>query len=647
MITSIVNITAPLVSEMFTRATLDALSAHIAILDVYGTIISVNKAWRNFAQENSAYSNKLLEGANYFQICNAVKGEDAQQAQTFANGIKEVIAGDKQEFTMESTCHSATKKHWFLSKVTRFHIADEIFLVVTNENITDRKLAEQALAKSELQLRSLVETNVIGVICWYLDGRITKANNAFLKMVGYTQEDLAAGKINWRDLTPPEYHELDEQAVKQLKEYRHCNPREKEYFCKNGSRVPVLIAGTMFFDSSDEGICYVLDLREQKMLQAQLIQAQKMESIGTLASGIAHDLNNILTPVLVFIQLLRRKLPEAKDLKIMNALETTIHRGSDLVRQILSLTRKTGTDSVKINFHNLLAEIELLLKETFPRSININIDMARDLATVTGNSTEVHQVILNLCINARDAMPNGGVLNIVVENIFIDEPYTLRNSDARVGEYVVIAISDTGNGIPISNIKRIFEPFFTTKGCERGTGLGLSIVLDIIKKHGGFITVNSNNELIEGSQFNIYLPVDKETKTKELTGIQKVFHTGKGEVILLVDDEVVLCEVTKSILEIYQYKVLTAIDGADAINTYKDNKDKIALVLMDLMMPNMDGFAASKILREVNPELKIMAITGLTSTGLAKEIKELDIPVLSKPFTPQHLLEKIYNILLD
>ncbi|KAF0214271.1 MAG: PAS domain-containing protein, partial [bacterium] len=405
------------------------------------------------------------------------------------------IAGNKQEFTMECTCHSATEKRWFLSKVTRFYIADEIFLVITNENITDRKLAEEALAKGELQLRSLVEANVIGVICWYLDGRITKANNAFLKMVGYTQEDLATGKINWRDLTPPEYHELDEQAVKQLKENRHCSPLEKEYFCKNGSRIPVLIAGTMFFNSSDEGICYVLDLRKQKMLQAQLIQAQKMESIGTLASGIAHDLNNILTPVLVFIQLLKRKLPEAKDLKIMNALETTVQRGSDLVRQILSLTRKTETDSVKINFRKLLAEIELLMRETFPRSININIDMARDLATVIGNNTEVHQVILNLCINARDAMPNGGVLNIVVENIFIDDSYTLRNSDACVGEYVVIAISDTGSGISVSNINKIFTPFFTTKGCEKGTGLGLSIVLDIIKKHGGFITVNSNSEL--------------------------------------------------------------------------------------------------------------------------------------------------------
>jgi len=462
-------------------------------------------------------------------------------------------------------------------------------------------------------------------------------------MVGYNQEDLLMGRLRWKDLTPPEYAEFDQFAIKELKEYGHYTAFEKEYICKNGSRVPVLVVGAFFSNSKESGFSCVMDLTEIKALQAQLIQAQKMENIGTLASGIAHDLNNILTPILMFVQLLRRKTTDSKDHKIINIIEDTVKRGSNLVRQVLSLTRKTTEEKEKIDFHKLFLEIDLLTKETFPKSIKVNINIEKNLGIVVGNNTEIHQVILNLCINARDAMPNGGELTVEVKNVYIDESYQQKNYDANVGEHILVSIADTGTGISTDNLDKIFTPLFTTKGSEKGTGLGLPIVMRILKKHGGFISVNSEVEI--GSEFNVYLPIYKQTTAERLLALEEDIIVGQGETILVVDDEETLRELTKQILEIYQYKVLTANDGTDAVATYAINRDKISLVLTDLMMPNMDGLATIKTLKRINPNIKLMAISGLIDSDLADEVKKQNIPLLAKPFTAQKLLKNIHNLL--
>ncbi|MBI4852770.1 MAG: response regulator [Acidobacteria bacterium] len=633
-----------LVPELFISSALDSLSTHIAILDAKGTIISVNKSWKTFAQENYGYLSKLLPGVNYFQVCSTLTGKDALHTKTFVQNIKDIIIGINSEFQIEQPYFSTTKQYWFLSKVTRFCIGQEVFLVVVYEDITRLKFIEQKFIETQVQLNSLVESNIIGLTNWQLDGGITKANNAFLKMTGYTEDDVLAGKINCKALTPPEYSELDKLAFKELKEYGRYSPFEKEYFCKDGSKIPVLVVGAMFFNSKETGFSYILDLRELKALQAQLIQAQKMESIATLASGIAHDLNNILSPVLMFLHLLRKKLTQPKDLKTITTIENTVKRGSDLVRQVLSLTRKNEANKERIDFYKLLTELKLLIRETFPKSINLNIDMEKNLSSVVGNNTEIHQVILNLCINARDAMPQGGQLVITVKNVFIDESYQLKNCDSGIGEHVLISIADTGTGISPDNLDKIFTPFFTTKSSEKGTGLGLPIVLRIIKNHGGFINVNTEIEL--GSEFNIYLPVYKQTTAERLQITEEEIIAGQGETILVVDDEETLRELTKMILELYQYKVLTASNGADAVATYAINKDKVSLVITDLMMTDMEGLDAINALRKINPQLKIMVITGSVPTYLMEQFKEQNIPFLTKPFTAQKLLKNIHNLLL-
>jgi len=582
-------------------------------------------------------------GENYFQVSNCLTGKDFPETQIFVQAIKDIITGKKTEFEIETSYLSLSKQYYFLSKVTKFYVEKEIFLVIAYENITEYKATQQALAESQIQLNSLLEANILGVTNWNLDGCIIKANDAFLKMVGYSQDDLLMGKLHWKDLTPPEYADFDQFAIEELKQYGHRTAFEKEYICKDGSRIPVLVVKAFFSNSKDTGFSYILDLREIKALQAQLIQAQKMESIGTLASGIAHDLNNILTPILMFVQLLRRKASDSKDHKIINIIEDTVKRGSNLVRQVLYLTRITTQEKERIDFHKLFSEIDLLIRETFPKSIKISINIEENLSMVVGNNTEIHQVILNLCINARDAMPNGGELNIEVKNVFVNESFQQKIHDANVGEHILVSISDTGSGISSDNLDKIFTPLFTTKGSGKGTGLGLPIVMRILKKHGGFISVNSEVEI--GSEFNIYLPIYKQTTAERLLALEDDIIGGQGETILVVDDEETLRELTRQILEIYQYKVLTANDGTDAIATYVLNRDKISLVLTDLMMPNMDGFTTIKALRKIDPNIKIIAVTGLKGSDLADEVKKQNIPVLAKPFTAQKLLKNIYNLL--
>lgn len=632
-----------LVPEIFLQGVLDSLSTHIAILDFEGNIVYTNRAWQIFSQQSDSYLRKLSRGTNYFQVCNCLPEKDFLETQIFVQGIRDVISSRKTVFEIEIPYFSLSNQHYFLSKVTRFYVEQKLFLVIAYENITEHKIAQQELIESQIQLNSLLENNILGIANWNLDGRITKTNNAFLRMVGYNQEDLLMGRLRWKDLTPPEYVELNQFAIKELKEYGHFTAFEKEYICKNGSRVPVLVVGAFFSNSKESGFSCILDLTEIKALQAQLIQAQKMENIGTLASGIAHDLNNILTPILMFVQLLRRKATDSKDHKVINIIEDTVKRGSNLVRQILSLTRKTTQEKEKIDFQKLFSEIDLLTKETFPKSIKVSMNIKDNLGVAVGNNTEIHQVILNLCINARDAMPNGGELIVEVKNVYVDESYQQKNCDANIGEHILVSISDTGTGISSDNLDKIFAPLFTTKGSEKGTGLGLPIVMRILKKHGGFISVNSEVEI--GSEFNVYLPIYKQTTAERLLALEEDIMVGQGETILVVDDEETLRELTKQILEIYQYKVLTANDGTDAIATYAINRDKISLVLTDLMMPNMDGSTTIKTLRKINPNIKLMAVTGLIDGDLADEVKKQNIPVLAKPFTAQKLLKNIHNLL--
>jgi len=379
------------------------------------------------------------------------------------------------------------------------------------------------------------------------------------------------------------------------------------------------------------------DITEKKQLETKFLRAQRLESLGTLASGIAHDLNNILTPVLAVAQLLPLKLPhlDEQSQRMLLMLETNAKRGADLVKQILSFARGAEGKRTSVQLKHLLLDIEQIAKRTFPKTIEIESDIPSELWTVSADATQLHQVFMNLVVNGRDAMPHGGTLSISGANINIDESYARMNVEATVGAKVVITVSDTGVGIPPEIIDRIFDPFFTTKEVGKGTGLGLSTVLGIVKTHGGFVEVSS--QVGAGSEFKVYLPASEDTLMQ--AAIELELFSGNGELILVVDDEAAIREITKATLESYNYRVLTASDGIEAIAEYAEHMNEISLVLMDMMMPTMDGAIASRTLRKMNPQVEIIAMSGLTSSDAIANTTSIDIKqFLPKPFTAKELI---------
>jgi CheY-like chemotaxis protein len=287
-----------------------------------------------------------------------------------------------------------------------------------------------------------------------------------------------------------------------------------------------------------------------------------------------------------------------------------------------------------------LLEIEKIIQQTLPKSINIHIDISPNLWMISGDATQMHQVFMNLCVNGRDAMPDGGTLQISAKNLFIDEQYARMHLDANVGSYVVITVADTGTGIPPDILHRIFDPFFTTKEVGKGTGLGLSAVLGIVKSHGGFVDVHS--EVNKGSQFNVYLPANQSTVPA--IDDQLELLSGQQELILVVDDEAAICETTKTILEIYNYQVLTASDGLEAVTLFTEHHAQIQGILIDMMMPSIDGLTIIPLLRQFNPSVYVVAMSGLNSTEAVIQAESAGCQgFLPKPFTTKELLQILYN----
>ncbi|MGL5076650.1 MAG: hybrid sensor histidine kinase/response regulator, partial [Waterburya sp.] len=362
------------------------------------------------------------------------------------------------------------------------------------------------------------------------------------------------------------------------------------------------------------------------------------ESIGTLAGGIAHDLNNILTPILGFTQLLPLKIANLDDssLQMLQLIRNNALRGSKIVEQVLLFSRDLETEWELLNLADVLEEVLKLIRETFPKSVTIEDSVVQDLWTLDGDSTQLHQVMMNLCVNARDAMPDGGKLLVSAENLRLDEQYFCTNSNLEMGNYLLVNVSDTGMGIPPEIIDRIFEPFFSTKKPGQGTGLGLSTVIGIIKKHGGTINLESDRQ--NGTKFQIYLPASATITVNEAI-IGETIPSGQQELILVVDDEAMIREVTKATLEIYNYQVITASDGIEAIAIYAQQPQAIAVVLMDLVMPEMDGLTAMRALKKINPHVQLIATSGLGTKENMTTAESIGIQsFLVKPYTAEKLL---------
>jgi len=384
------------------------------------------------------------------------------------------------------------------------------------------------------------------------------------------------------------------------------------------------------------------EMKERKMLEQKLLRAQRMESIGLLAGGVAHNLNNTLGPIMMAASLLDSDLPRESHDEYVTTIKDAVKRAADIILEMLVFSRGMEGDRLVFQPHKLIGETERFVKMTFPKSIAFSTCLAEDLWNVTGDQTQIHQVLLNLCVNARDAMPDGGRLKLSVENCEVDENFDALPPDAKAGCFVRFSITDTGTGIPPNIIEKIFDPFFTTKGISKGSGLGLSTVVGIIKSHGGFVMVDS--QMGEGSSFSVFLPATQQPVHHSLKETQPAVSQGNGELILIVDDEAPIRVMAETILRKNGYDVVAAADGNDALATYECQKQKINLVLTDLSMPGMDGVALSRALKGLNPALKIIASSGQVEKSHKSELEDLGVyGFLTKPYRQDQLLTIVHE----
>jgi two-component system, cell cycle sensor histidine kinase and response regulator CckA len=391
------------------------------------------------------------------------------------------------------------------------------------------------------------------------------------------------------------------------------------------------------------------DLTEHKIAQARYQRARRLESISTLTGGIAHDLNNALAPIAIGVDLLRHQSTDAASREhLLNQIETSVRRGADVIRQMLTFSKGAEMDYTLIQTRHVIENVVILTRETFPQNIQIQSSINENLWPVYGNAGHLQQILTSLCDNAREAMVQGGVLSIKTANVELDENFVQANPEARGGPHVMIEVSDTGIGMAPEIQDKIFDPFFTTKSIGQGSGLGLSSSLGLVKNHAGFIHVDSKPG--QGTLMRVYLPampdaIPGETPSDKEAGINQLPH-GSNELILLVEDEPLVRDITRETLEQFDYRVVTANDGTEALKFFSQHQDDVQVVLTDLAMPMMDGIATIRALRQIRPDIKIITMSGAASKTKAAEAHDLGVGIsLAKPFSAGPLLEALHRVL--
>jgi two-component system, cell cycle sensor histidine kinase and response regulator CckA len=554
-----------------------------------------------------------------------------------------IVSGTIGEDTAVAAMKAGAQDYILKGNLTRLIPAVERELKDA-EDRQRRLSAEQALALSEDRFKTLCASAPLVIFQCDAEGKSVYINPLWQQISGLSPQE-SLGDFWLQAIHPEDRNTVIESWQRTvssrqswISEHRLLTPQDQTRWVRT-------LVNPMY-SSKGQFLGYVgtiENITEKKNLEAQFLRAQRLESLGTLASGIAHDLNNILTPIIGIVQLLPLKITnlDAQTQRLLNILNENTHRGADLVKQILAFTLGVEGKPAITQVSHLLREIRNISRQTFPKTIELSTELPPDLWLIPADATLLHQVFMNLCVNARDAMPKGGTLSVVAENTVIDKNYTRLNLDAQVGSYVAVTVADTGVGIAPQTLDRIFDPFFTTKEIGKGTGLGLSTVLGIVKSHQGFIEVES--EVGKGTQFKVYLPA---TDIREIEPIaNKAPLIGQGELILVVDDEVAVQEVTQVMLEVHGYKVMTANDGIEAIALYAEHKNDISVVVLDMMMPFLDATTTVRTLSKLNPQVQIIAMSGLvTSESATETLRDKIQAFLAKPFTAQELLNLLHNL---
>jgi PAS domain S-box-containing protein len=606
-----------------------------------GTLTFVNNAYRSYFNKKS----EELLGQNFFQFIPEQEEKTVRNHFLSLTQEKPMVTYDHQVITPDGA------NRW--QRWTDRALFDEQGHVVEYQSIgsdiTEQKQAVDELLESEERYRTVLEANPDPVVVYDIEGKVIYFNPAFTRVFGWSLEERLGKKID--SFVPEENWSETRMMIKRVLAGESFSGVETRRYTKDGNIIPVSISGAIYRDGSGNPVGSVINLRdisEQKKLEAQLQQAQKMEAVGTLAGGIAHDFNNLLQAIQGYTELLlMRKKKGERGLRELQEVVRAAKRGGELTQQLLTFSRKVESERRPLDLNQEVEDLRELLKRTIPKMIEVKLQLSDDLQVINGDSVQLNQVLMNMVVNAKDAMVDGGTLLIQTKNATLDQQFSRKYAEVKPGDYVQLTISDTGHGMNKETLEHIFDPFYTTKDVGKGTGLGLAIVYGIIKNHEGYITCYSRPRT--GTTFKIYLPSlrgEKEFIDMVDTKGSEVSVKGGNETILLVDDEEFIRELGTDVLGRAGYQVLTAADGEIGLELYRQKPGRIDLVILDLIMPGMGGSKCLEELLKIDPKAKVLIASGYSPDGPTKgELETGAKGFVSKPYDTGRLLELVRKIL--
>ncbi|MBS0511687.1 MAG: PAS domain-containing protein [Proteobacteria bacterium] len=628
------------------RAILDALPANIALLAPDGAIVAVNEAWRRFARENGLPRADFAIGQNYLQVCDGATGLGAEAAREAAAGIRAVVEGRSDSFDLEYPCHSPTTMRWFSLHVTPLGLPRRGGVVVMHLDITAQRQAATRLKEKA----TILDQAKDAILVWDMRRQLTYWSRGAERLYGWRRDEALGRDVDTLLKTSvPDFRRAAELTWATGK----WHGRFKQS-CRNGEDVLVESNWTLVRDASGAPqsiIAITTDIGDRVALEAQLRQAQRLEAVGQLTGGIAHDFNNLLQVILGSADLLVEQLAAHERLATLPVLiRTAAERGAELTRRLLAFSRRQPLEPRPTDINDLLRGMTELLRSTLGEQVSLTFSPGDGLWPVIIDPTQFESAVLNLCINARDAMPAGGRLDIETANVSMDAKAAAEQTELAAGDYVAVTITDSGVGMDAEVLARAFEPFFTTKAPGGGTGLGLSMVYGFAKQSEGHVSLDSRPA--EGTIVRLYLPRAPIAPTIEvapdLAGERGPLLRGRGENILLVeDDELVLAHVA-NLLEGLGYRIVIARDGIEALDHFARHAD-IDLLLTDVIMPGgVNGHDLAARLRMTRPGLPVLFTSGYAENVLVHNGRlEPGTQLLSKPYRRQELAMKLRAVLDD
>ena len=609
----------------------------IAVVDTQGKRLFNSLSYRKVL----GYSPEELQASSAFE---QIHPDDRERVKRAADEAQRTGIGKTLEYRLQHKNGS-----WLVLESTSSVIVDSNGepekLVIVNRDITERKRAEEALRRSEADFRSLVEDAPYGIYRASVTGRLLQVNPALRKMLGYEHEQDLLRKDLATDvfLHNGEYRRLTEHLT------RTEEVKDLEMEWKKQDETPIIVrcSGRRMNDEQGNPACFEVfaeDVSERRVLEKQLRMAQKMEAIGRLSGGIAHDFNNLLGVIIGYSRVLKKSLgPENELSEHAVEIEKAGERAAAMTKQLLAFSRQQVLTPEVLNLNAFVTDMGKMLPRLLGEDIEVSLSLDPALGSVKADQTQIHQVIMNLAVNARDAMPSGGKLNIQTANAHLDPPYTRTHPGSRVGDYVCLSVTDTGTGMDPAILAHIFEPFFTTKERGKGTGLGLATVYGIVKQSNGYIWVDSTPG--EGSSFQIYLPLHLGQAAEESKSAAGEKLQG-SEKILLVEDSEPLKKLAQKFLEAAGFQVLSAASGEEALQVAAHYGGTFDLLLTDVVMPGMNGRVLAEQLLPRQPGMRVLYMSGYTDSFIAGHgVLEPGTHLLHKPFTDEVLIRKVREVL--